>query len=203
MSRLEMTQEMISYLAGFIPGHTEQEIREAFNQEFGIVLTKSQIKNFKTRHGIKSGTTGGRFQPGHVSHNKGKKMSKEVYERIKPTMFKPGNKPVNYKPVGSERVSVDGYVEIKIAEPNKWALKHRIVYEEYHHEKLKPGDVVIMLDGNKTNLDPDNLRKLTRAELIRYNQDRLHGDNPEINKVAVTIAKLEALQGIRKRREDK
>lgn len=198
-----MTQEMVSYLAGFIPGHTEQDIREAFDQEFDIVLTKSQIKNFKTRHGIKSGTTGGRFQPGHVSHNKGKKMPKEVYERIKPTMFKPGNKPVNYKPIGSERVSVDGYVEIKIAEPNRWALKHRMVYEEYYQEKLKPGDVVIMLDGNKTNLDPNNLRKLTRAELIRYNQDRLHGDNPEINEVAVTIAKLEALQGIRKRKENK
>lgn len=198
-----MTQEMVSYLVGFIPGHTEQEIREAFDREFGIVLTKSQIKNFKVRYGIKSGTTGGRFQPGYVPHNKGKKMSKEVYEKVRPTMFKPGNKPVNYKPVGSERVSVDGYVEIKIAEPNKWALKHRIVYEEYYHEKLKPGDVVIMLDGNKTNLDPDNLRKITRAELIRYNQDRLHGDNPEINEVAVTIAKLEALQGIRKRREDR
>ena len=45
-------------------------------------------------------------------------------------MFAKGNVPPNHRPVGSERISKDGYIEVKVAEPNKWRLKQRVVYEE-------------------------------------------------------------------------
>ena len=34
-----------------------------------------------------------RFKKGQVSHNKGKKMSPEAYEKVKKSMFKPGQIP--------------------------------------------------------------------------------------------------------------
>ena len=61
---------------------------------------------------------------------RGKKMPANVYEKARQTMFRKGNIPANHKPIGYERINVDGYVEVKVAEPNKFRLKHRIVWEE-------------------------------------------------------------------------
>ena len=187
--------EMVEFMMEYIPGHQESEIRAEFEKRFGIVLTEGQIGNFKYLHGVKSGTNGGRFQKGHITHNKGKKMSPKVYERVKHTMFKKGHAPVNHRPVGSERINADGYTEVKVAEPNKWKLKQRFIYEEATGEKLAKNDVIIFLDGDRQNFDISNLVKMTRVELARYNQDHLYGEEVEINKTAVLVAKLKAKVG--------
>lgn len=187
--------EMVEFMMEFIPGHEESEIRAEFEKRFGIVLTEGQIGNFKYFHGIKSGTHGGYFFKGHIPHNKGKKMPKEVYEKSKATMFKKGNIPPQHREVGSERINVDGYTEVKVAEPNKWKLKQRVVYEEATGEKLTKNDVIIFLDGDRQNFDINNLVKMTRPELVRYNQDHLYGEEVEINETAVLVAKLKAKMG--------
>jgi hypothetical protein len=187
--------EMVEFMMEYIPGHQEPEIRAEFEKRFGIVLTEGQIGNFKYLHGVKSGTHGGRFPKGHIAHNKGKKMPKEVYEKSKATMFKKGNIPPQHREVGSERINVDGYTEVKVAEPNKWKLKQRFIYEEATGEKLTKNDVIIFLDGDRQNFDINNLVKMTRVELARYNQDHLYGDDLNINKCAVGIAKLKAKVG--------
>lgn len=187
--------EMVEFMMEYIPGHQESEIRAEFEKRFGITLTEGQIGNFKYLHGVKSGTNGGRFQKGHITHNKGKKMSPEVYERVKHTMFQKGHAPVNHRPVGSERINADGYTEVKVAEPNEWKLKQRFIYEEATGEKLTKNDVIIFLDGNRQNFDMSNLVKMTRVELARYNQDHLYGEEVEINKTAVLVAKLKAKVG--------
>ena len=187
--------EYVEFMLEYIPGHTEAEIRQAFDERFGIILTEANIGNFKYRYKIKSGTHGGRFQKGREPHNKGQKASKEVYEKMAPTMFKKGQMPHNHKPVGSERINVDGYVEVKTEEPRTWELKQRVIYREYYKDDIGKDEVIIFLDGNRLNLDPDNLRKINRAELVRYNQDHLYGDDPEMNEAALSIARLKAKVG--------
>jgi hypothetical protein len=187
--------DMVAYMTEIIPGHEEHEIRELFQEKFRITLTKTQIKNFKTTRGIKSGTFGGQFRKNNIPWNKGKKTRPETYKKMERTMFKKGNKPLNHRKVGSERVNVDGYIEIKVAEPNKWKLKQRFIYEEATGEKLSKNDVIIFLDGDRQNFDINNLVRMTRAELVRYNQDHLYGDDLNINKCAVGIAKLKAKVG--------
>lgn len=182
--------EYVEFMKDFIPGHQECEIREAFYEEFGILLTESQIGGFKSKHHIRSGTHGGQFIKGFTPYNKGKKMPKKVYEKAKYTMFRKGHIPHNHKKVGSERINVDGYVEIKVAEPNKWKLKSRYLYEQHHNVRLTRNDVIIFLDGNRLNLDIDNLFLISRAALARFNQDKLHSDNPEITKAAALMAEL-------------
>ena len=71
-----------------------------------------------------------RFQKGLIPANKGKKMSPEAYAKAAHTMFKKGQIPVNHREVGSERVNADGYIEIKVAEPSRWRLKHRVIWEQ-------------------------------------------------------------------------
>ena len=187
--------EYTDFLMEYIPGHTEGEIREAFNERFGIILTEGNIGNFKHKHHIKSGTHGGRFEKGHKPMNKGQKMSSEIYAKLAPTMFKKGQVPQNHRPVGSERISIDGYIEIKVKDPRTWRLKHRVIYEQYYGIKLTSNDAIIFLDGNRLNLEIDNLYRMTRAELVRYNQDKLHCSDKDISRAAANIAKLKNKRG--------
>lgn len=144
-----------AFMRDFIPGHTYKEIQEAFIKKFNWDITVGQIKGYMANHKINSGTKG-HFSKGHVPANKGKKMSPEIYEKVKHTMFQKGHAPQKHRPVGSERVSRDGYIEIKVAEPDKWKLKHRVLWEE-SRGKIPKGSILIFVDGNKQNVVLDNL----------------------------------------------
>lgn len=111
-----------------------------------------------------------RFQPGHRPHSKGRRqaeyMTPEAIAKSAATRFKPGNKPKNYRPVGSERISRDGYIEVKVKEGLfGWALKHRIIWEEARG-KVPKGYCLMFKDGNKLNCELDNLELVTMAERL-------------------------------------
>lgn len=168
------------FLRSAIPGRTEREIADVFEREFGIRLTRAQVKNAKARLGARSGTHGGRFEPGHVPANKGRTwdemgIPEESRERMRATQFKPKQVPHNARdlPIGSERLGKGGYIEVKVREhspvpcSNKcWVMKQRLVWEEANGRRLKPGEVVLFCDGDRTNLDPENLVAVTQAENI-------------------------------------
>ncbi len=122
--------------------------------------------------------------------NRGKKMTPEAYELCKGTMFKKGNVPHNHKPVGSERITRDGYIEVKIAEPNKWQLKSRYLWEQITGERLTRDDKIVFLDHNTQNLCLDNIAKVKASELSVLNRNHLIGANPDASKVGITIARL-------------
>ena len=107
-----------------------------------------------------------RFKKGSVPPNKGKKMSPEVYEKLEETMFKKGNSPVNHREVGSARINVDGYIEIKVAEPNVWRLKHRIIWEQ-HNGVIPAGYNVQFKNRNTQDCRIENLYIISKAEQMR------------------------------------
>lgn len=156
------------FLKRYIPGHFSYEIQSAFEEKFGRCLTYTQIKNFKSNNKIWSGvnTT---FKKKHVPANKGKKMSAEQYAKCKGTMFKKGNRPQNYRPVGSERINVDGYIEIKVKDPGTWKLKHRVIWEQYNG-KIPKGMLVIFKDNNPLNCTLDNLLSISKDENLKMNR---------------------------------
>ena len=171
--------EYDEFLRGYVPGHQEREIANAFEREFGIRLTRAQVKNAKTRLGVASGTHGGCFWPGHVPANRGRTwdemgVPEESRERMRTGQFRPGQLPRNARdlPVGSERVNRDGYVEVKVEERpsgggpahDNWRPKAHIVWETANGRALRPGEVVVFADGDRSNLDPGNLVAMTRAE---------------------------------------
>ena len=159
-----------------------------FNDQFKLDISCTAIVGAMNRNNIKTGRTG-YFSKGNIPHNKGKKMPPEVYEKAKATMFKKGNIPSNYRPVGSERTTVDGYREIKVADPNKWELKHRYIYEQ-HFGKISKEDIVIFLDNDKTNFDINNLKCITRKEHLYMNENKFRFEDRDITYTAVNIAKL-------------
>lgn len=182
------TDEMRQFILDNYKGIYAKELAKRFNERFGTNVTADAMKSYRTRYGLNSGLTGF-FSKGQIPHNKGKKMSPEVYEKAKATMFKKGNVPVNYRPVGSERITKDGYIEIKVKDPRTWKLKHRIIWEEANGPVPK-GSAIIMLDGDKTNCELSNLKLVKRSELLIINRYSLFQDDAELNDTAANLAKM-------------
>lgn len=195
MYGMKYTDEMKQFILDNYKGRYNQELADLFNQKFNTNITSRTIKSYKANNKLNSGLTG-KFRKGQIPHNKGKKMPKEVYEKVKHTMFAKGNVPPNHRPVGSERISKDGYIEVKVAEPNKWRLKQRVVYEETKG-KIPEGCPIIFLDGNKRNFDIDNLRCITRSELLYLNCNGLNNSN-EITETGILMARLDRAKNKKK-----
>lgn len=173
-------------------GKYAKELAVLFNQEFETNITAKEIKYFRHNHRLNSGLTG-QFQKGHITHNKGKKqieyMSKEAIERTKTTRFKKGNTPQCHRQVYEERISVNGFWEIKVKEPNKWMSKHRWIWEQANG-KIPKGNIIIFLDGDKNNLSLDNLKMISRQENLVMNKHGLRYNNKETTEVGNTLAKV-------------
>lgn len=182
------TDEEREFFEEYVPGHSYKEIQSAFTEKFGWDITIGQVNSYIGNHHLNTGRTG-RFEKGQAAHNKGQKMPKEVYEKAKYTMFSKGHTPANHKPVGSERVNVDGYIEIKVEEPRKWRLKHNVIWEQ-HNGKIPKNCVVIFLDGDKSNVSVENLKLIKRSELLIMNRYNLYGPDAESTEVATNLAKL-------------
>ena len=133
-----------------------------------------------------------RYKKGNVPPNKGKKVSAEVYEKMKPHMFKKGETPLNYRPVGSERVNVEGYVEVKVADPKTWKLKHRVIWEEAHGP-IPEGYNIQFKDGNSLNVQLDNLYMISKA-------DQLRNENSSVARYPHELRQIIALKGAIKRK---
>lgn len=145
------TQEERDFFIDFVPGHSHKEIMEEFNRRFQPPIEQSQVKGYIANNKLNTGRTG-RFPPGHVPQNKGKKVSPEAYEKSKPTMFKKGNVPANRVPIGSEMMRADGYIWIKIRDGRKnanWIQKHRYLWEQANGP-IPRGKILVFADGDRT-----------------------------------------------------
>lgn len=128
----------------------------------------------------------GRFSKGHLPANKGKQMPEAVYEKAKLTMFKKGNQPHNTKYNGHERISKDGYLEIRI-ELGKYVLKHRHVWEQ-SKGKIPNGYIIVFKDRNPMNIALDNLELITKKENMLRNT--LHRFPTELKSTIRLVNKL-------------
>ena len=180
------TNEMIEFLKEVTSGKTYKEITEIFNKKFNLNVTAEKIKSLLSRKKICTGTKGCLYKKGSVPWNKGKKG----YMGANRTSFKKGHKPKNWRPVGSERVDTEGYTLIKIAEPRKWVLKHRIIWEEHYKMKVPFGQAIIFGDGDKTNFNIENLICVSRKELRVLNKCSLIKNEAELTKTGLNIAKI-------------
>lgn len=182
-----LTKEQHEYFSEHQFGKTMQEITDEMNSKFGLKLTIQQIKSYRGNNKFLSGLTG-RFKKGHIPYNKGKKYPNRPRNS---GQFKKGNLPLNHLPVGTITITVDGYAKEKIAEPNKWAWKHRIVWEE-HHGPIPENHNICFLDGNKSNYQISNLVLVKNSELAQMNKKKYFCSDAELTKLALGIIKLDS-----------
>lgn len=193
------TDEERQFFVEYVPGHSYKEIQQEFINSFNWSISVSQIKTYIGRHKLNTGRTG-YFEKGHIPFNKGEKMSHETYKKCAATMFKKGNVPKKHRPVGSERITRDGYVEIKIAEPRKWALKHRYIWEQANG-KIPEGHIIIFRDNDRTNVSLDNLMMIPRSINAVINHGGLSETINETKDLAVNFAKLVSVTQQRKTKQ--
>ena len=109
------------------------------------------------------------------------------------TSFRPGNKPMQTKKVGSISKREDSkgnvYMHIKIAEPNKWQMLHAYIWEHKHGE-IPKGFCVIFKDRNTFNTSLDNLMLVSRSELSRLNK-KYSSIDTSLREVALQVVKLQ------------
>lgn len=193
MARHKWTEEEIEFIREIYPYYENKEISKMVKDKFGFDVSARNLLNVRHKYKFpkKAIPNSGCYRKGDVPWNKGREMTDEVKEKVKGTWFKKGEIPKNHRPIGSTRIdNKDGYKLIKIAEPNKWALYHRHLYEEKHGEKLKKNEAIIFADGNKSNFDIDNLVKVSRANLLYLNNKKLIFDDPELTKTGVNVSKV-------------
>ena len=181
------------FLINNVKGITLKELTDRFNKEFNLTITENAIQIRKTKLGIRSGIVGGQFKKGQIPFNKGKSwdeyMSKEGQKNSLKTTFKKGNIPKATRELWAERIDSDGYIIVKVAEPNKWKLKHRVIWEN-QYGSIPEGYNLIFADGNRQNCNLDNLILVSKAEMLIINQNELYKKDTELTKTGALIAKL-------------
>lgn len=193
MARHKWTEEELEFLREVYPYYPNKEIAEMLKDKFGFEVTDKQLANARKNNDLpkKAIPNSGCYRKGDVPWNKDRKMPEETKKKLEKTWFKKGEIPKNHRPIGSTRIdNKDGYMMIKIAEPNKWALYHRYLYEKAHGVKLAKNEAVIFADGDRSNFDIDNLVKVNRTNLLYLNNNSLIFDDPDLTKAGVNVSKV-------------
>ena len=175
------------YLTQIYKKNDYDTILKMMNDKFECSFNRNQIISFMRRNKLKSEAikNNGRFSKGSIPWNKGL----SYMPNNKETRFQKGNIPHCHREVGSERIIRDGYIQIKVAEPKVWDLKHRVIYRE-HYGEIPNGHNIIFADGNKMNFDIDNLIAVSKSEMLILNNNNLRFEDKELTKVGVNIAKV-------------
>lgn len=202
-------QGMYEYIRDNSWGVSSKEMAERVKELFGYEMTPTCMKQFRQRHGIKSGVTGW-YQKGHPPGTKGKtieeicKHDPEKLARVRSTQFKKGERPVNELPVGSVVVNSDGYkLRKKSMEGTlweRWEFLHRAVWEE-HNGPIPEGMAVTFKDSNKLNCDISNLILVTKGENCALTRLGLRFEDPELTEAGLGVVRLK--QAISKRKRKK
>lgn len=148
------------------------ELHDRFQRQFARPdISKDALKALCQRKGWKTGRTGC-FPKGNVPANKGKKMPFNANSAA--TQFKKGMRQgvaeKLYKPIGTERLSKDGYLERKIHDglplQSRWRAVHLIEWEAINGP-LPDGHCLKCIDGDRRNVAPDNWECIPRSMLPR------------------------------------
>ena len=165
------------------------------NKAFKMGLKKSEefkMSDKSGRHNLIEGGKKNRFTKGHIPFNKGKKMSPELYEKCKVSMWKQGHRPHNWKPDGTilERIDKTGrvYKYYKVKDSH-WILYHHKVWND-HHGPIPSKHIVSFKDGNSMNCNISNLELITMAEnAIRNSIQRFPQEVQQIIKLNAKLKK--------------
>lgn len=117
-----------------------------------------------------------RFTPGQVPPNKGLRRPGWGPGRMKETQFKQGVRggvaARLYQPIGTERITEDGYRQRKVNDDRpfhrRWRFVHVLVWEAAHGPVPK-GSAIVFRDGDRLNCALENLAQVSRKDLMSRN----------------------------------
>lgn len=135
-----------------------------------------------------------RYPKGHAPANKGKKSPGYAAGRMAETQFKKGNKPHTWRPIGTDRITKDGYLQVKLRDTGStrhdYVPIHHLVWE-LHRGAIPPKHHIAFKDRDKTNITIENLELVSFRDMMKRNT--LHNYPKE-------IAQLVQLRGVVQRK---
>lgn len=183
------------------------DYHRGFCEAFGRSdVTVVHLHSLRKRKGWKTGRTGC-FTPGREPTNKGQKCAPGtggLHPNARRTQFQKGERRgvavKLYQPIGTERLSKNGYRERKIHDglplQSRWRSVHLIEWEAAHGP-IPAGYCLKCLSSDIANTDPANWELIPRALLPALNggrhKRRLAYDAaaPELKPTLLAMAKLE------------
>lgn len=156
------TQEQKDFIRDNIDKYYK-DIRKMFEDKFGRAMSEASFDHFVQRYGLRHG------KKGYNCKDKKELLKWQKLAAQKLT-----------KPIGGVSIQKrkDGYgsnVLVKIrhvyGEPqHNYEILARHLWSEFYNEKLSKNDVIAHIDKNYLNNDIENLRKVSRGEILQMNK---------------------------------
>lgn len=191
------------------------DYHRSFVEKFGRCdVSLVNLHSLRKRKGWLTGRSG-RFEKGATPVNKGIPCPPGKggrHPNAQRTQFAKGGRTgkaaINYKPIGTERITEDGYRERKIHDglpmQSRWQLVQRIEWEAAHGP-IPDGYALKCLDGNRLNAHPSNWEAIPRGVLARLNGGRFRKTIPyddasdELKPIVMAVAKLKHRASVRRK----
>ena len=171
MNKLIWSPDLTELLTQYYPNHGATVVVGMMRRKYGINPPHWKVIAKAKRMGIRYTGPRKAWKKGNRPHNAGQRMPASTYEKVRRTMFKPGNQPVTALPDGAitER-KAHGGVRLYIRIAGQWQMLAHHVWQQ-HNGPIPPAHVIRYLDGNPRNCDISNLAIVSRAEMARANYD--------------------------------
>ncbi len=202
--------DQVEWLACHYPFHSPTETTHLFNEAWGRSVTIDQIRRAAKNHALGPGPYDGRFRPGHVPANKGRRgLHAPGSEK---GWFRPGHVGARTRPMYDERWTGEE-LQIKIPEASPypsqtsrgwyqkscWIAKSRWNWRKAGRT-IPDGHVLLHLDGDPLNCELDNLECVPRAVLIFLNSHTVGVDAPDTPDGHRTRARIAQIRELIRRR---
>lgn len=160
--RNKYTKDFEDFVRSNISKYKKEDFISLLENKFNIELSKNALKSYLRKHQIE-----------------GRYIDYKEYMVRSTAKHK----------IGAERMTKDGIL-IKVAQPNVWRRKSRVMYEKYHNCKLSDDDYILFLNGDRNDFSKDNLFKSTNQEKCYLHNCKTFSSNRELTKLGLLSAKL-------------
>lgn len=131
--------------------------------------------------GLVNGKFNTNFTPQQILGFKSRLKLKSGYDR--------SNWNPMHKSVGTETLIANGYIMVKVAEPNMWEYKHRLVWEK-SNGPIPNNHFLIFLDNNKQNCELQNLAIVDANIHGLMFKNGYYTTDGELTKAGISISKI-------------
>jgi hypothetical protein len=156
------TKEFEDFVRQNISKYKKEDFILLLEKKYKIKMSKDALKSYIRRHNVK-----------------------DRYIDYKEYMVRGTAK----HKIGAERMTKDGII-VKVAQPNVWRRKSRVMYEKYHNCKLTDDDYILFLNGNRNDFSKENLFKSTNQEKCYLHNWGTSSKNKELTKTGILSARL-------------
>jgi hypothetical protein len=162
--RNRYTKEFEDFVRNNVSKYTLEELRQVVQDEFNIELSSESLRRYLNRKHIKEK---------YIDYQKSKARNGGGHRC----------------PVGAEQITKAG-VFIKVAQPDLWRRKSRVMYEKYHNCKLRDDEYIVFLNCDNNDFSKDNLRKSTQQEMAYLHNCKTYSKDPRLTELGLLSAKL-------------